>query len=438
MEKSVEIFQIIANQGPMGLWEQVQEQFGDLKETVIEEIKGMLITQVITAGVKWIIGLLNPASAFVKAAMAIYDIVMFFINQGSQVVELVNAVIEAITAIASGAVGGAAKLVENALARSLPVVIGFLASLLGISGLAKKVQNIVKKIRSRIDKAIDKVLKKAKSLFKGKKGKGNKDKKNDDKQEEGKITDADRKKHEQLAVQAINELNKTEGKAKDYKTLRKEKEIQARQIEQSSKVKLKPGIKLSVHFRNAAQDQKDGDIDFEVVIAPNTTKKKGSVGEGKSVNVKEEVDKASSPEPSYLFRADDNYKMGNPVGIELDSEEATTADIQNPLDHVLNKESEQTSRYVSFSNAITIKGGGGPKKFTKKNKILKIAWEALQQLEAEGIIKIYTPEQVAEMVRQNPKKKISRQANNLKAAMEKNGEILIEGQIPGDIIVWAK
>jgi hypothetical protein len=49
----------------------------------------------------------------------IYDIVMFFINQGSQVVELVNAVIEAITAIASGAVGGAAKLVENALARSL-------------------------------------------------------------------------------------------------------------------------------------------------------------------------------------------------------------------------------------------------------------------------------------------------------------------------------
>ncbi|MFW5766054.1 MAG: eCIS core domain-containing protein, partial [Coleofasciculus sp.] len=178
MEKSVEIFQIIANQGPMGLWEQVQEQFTDLKETVIEEIKGMLITQVITAGVKWIIGLLNPASAFVKAAMAIYDIVMFFVNQGSQVVELVNAVIEAITAIASGAIGGAAKLVENALARSLPVVIGFLASLLGIGGLAKKVQNIVKKIRSRIDKAIDKVLKKAKSLFqgkKGKKGKGNKD-----------------------------------------------------------------------------------------------------------------------------------------------------------------------------------------------------------------------------------------------------------------------
>ncbi|MCP2729206.1 eCIS core domain-containing protein [Limnofasciculus baicalensis] len=175
MEKTVEIFQIIANKGPMGLWEHVQEHFGDLKETVIEEIKGMLITQVITAGVKWIIGLLNPASAFVKAAMAIYDIVMFFVNQGSQVVELVSAITDAVVAIASGAVGGAAKLVENALAKSLPVVIGFLASLLGIGDLAKKVQGIVGKIRQRIDLAIDKVLQKAKSLFKGKKGKGNKE-----------------------------------------------------------------------------------------------------------------------------------------------------------------------------------------------------------------------------------------------------------------------
>lgn len=155
------------------------------------------------------------------------------------------------------------------------------------------------------------------------------------------------------------------------------------------------------------------------------------------MNVREEVDEASSPEPSYLFRADDNYRMGDPVGFELDSEEAMEADIQNPLNHVLDKESGQTSRYISFSVAIAIKGGGGSRRFTKKNKILKVASEALNQLEADGKIRMYTPEQVAEMIRQNPKKKISKEANNVKAAMEKNGEILIEGQIPGDIITWA-
>ncbi|AOY79962.2 DUF4157 domain-containing protein [Moorena producens JHB] len=184
MEKSVEIFQVLRDRGPMGLWEHVKEQFNDLKQTVIEEIKSMVVTQVITAGVKWVLSLLNPASAFVKAAMAIYDIIMFFVNRGSQVLELVNAVVDAVSAIASGAVGGAAKLVENALAKAVPVVIGFLASLLGIGGLAKKVENIIGKIRERIDQAIDKVLLKAKGLFKGKKGKGNKD---------GKFTKKDRK-----------------------------------------------------------------------------------------------------------------------------------------------------------------------------------------------------------------------------------------------------
>ncbi len=202
MEQTVEIFQIIANKGPMGLWEQVQEQFGDLKETVIEEIKSMLITQVITAGVKWIIGLLNPASAFVKAAMAIYDIVMFFINQGSQVMELVNAITDAVVQIASGAVGGAAKLVENALAKSLPVAIGFLASLLGIGDLAKKVQDIVKKVRDRIDQAIDKVLQKAKSLFKGNKGKKGKDK-------EGEEGEPDERTKEEKEADLGKALNKS-------------------------------------------------------------------------------------------------------------------------------------------------------------------------------------------------------------------------------------
>jgi len=132
----------------------------------------------------------------------------------------VNAVIEAITAIASGAVGGAAKLVENALVRSLPVVIGFLASLLGISGLAKKVQGIVKKIRSRIDQAIDKVLKKAKSLFKGKKGKGNKDKKNKEDQSDERTKEEKEADLGQAMKDAKTYLDKFSDKEVNKKTVK--------------------------------------------------------------------------------------------------------------------------------------------------------------------------------------------------------------------------
>jgi len=83
----------------------------------------------------WILSLLNPASAFVRACKAIIDIITFFIERGSQIVELVNAVIESVTAIANGAVGGAAKAIENAMSKALPVIIGFMASLLGLGGI---------------------------------------------------------------------------------------------------------------------------------------------------------------------------------------------------------------------------------------------------------------------------------------------------------------
>ncbi len=197
METGSEVFQALM-EGPEALWEYVKGQFGDLKETVIGAIKEMVITQVITAGIKWILGLLNPAGAFIKAAMAIYEIIMFFVNNAARIIDLINAIVDAVGAIARGAIGAAAKLVENALAKALPVVIGFLASLLGVSGLAKKVQAIVKKVRKRIDKAIDKMLMKAKKavkkLFKGKKGKG----------KNGKETDPEHERKVQAGLAAID------------------------------------------------------------------------------------------------------------------------------------------------------------------------------------------------------------------------------------------
>ncbi|MBE9031490.1 DUF4157 domain-containing protein [filamentous cyanobacterium LEGE 11480] len=165
-EKTFEVFTLLQEKGPLGLWGYVKEQFSDLKEQVLGEIKNMVITQVIQAGVKWILGLLNPASAFVKACMLIYDVVMFFVNQGSQVLGLMKAVVDGVKAIASGSTDAVAKAIEGALVKSLPVVIGFMASLLGIGGLTGKVQKIIKKVRGRIDKAIDKILLKIKKQAK--------------------------------------------------------------------------------------------------------------------------------------------------------------------------------------------------------------------------------------------------------------------------------
>jgi hypothetical protein len=164
LETGFEIFQVLITEGPIGLWKYVKEMFGNIKEMVIGAITDMLKNEVIEAGIKWIMGLLTPAGAFIKAAMAIYDIVKFFIEKASQIGDLINAIIDSIAAIAKGGISAAGKLIEDALAKTLPIVIGFLASLLSLGDVSKKVQGIIEKIRGKIDKAVDWVIMKAKAV----------------------------------------------------------------------------------------------------------------------------------------------------------------------------------------------------------------------------------------------------------------------------------
>ncbi|MFY7672190.1 hypothetical protein ACOSP6_13985 [Tenacibaculum sp. MEBiC06402] len=173
MEKAVEVFQIVKKDGVTGLWEYIKDQFTNLKEMVMDAIRDMIITKVIEAGIKWIMGLLSPAGAFVKAAMMIIDIVKFFVERAAQIFELVTAFINSIKALAAGNVKAVAKGIETALAKALPVLISFLAALVGVTGLTGKIQKIIKKVRKKIDKAINKIILKAKKAFKNlvKKGK---------------------------------------------------------------------------------------------------------------------------------------------------------------------------------------------------------------------------------------------------------------------------
>lgn len=158
LEKAAEVFKVILTEGIPGLWRFIKEQLANLKSMVLDAIFDYIKEKVIMAGITWIIGLLNPASAFFKACKAIYDIVMFFINRGSQILALVNAVIDSMSAIAKGAVGVAAGFVENALAKAIPVAIGFLASLLGLGDPSKPVKEFIEKARAPVNKAIDWVI----------------------------------------------------------------------------------------------------------------------------------------------------------------------------------------------------------------------------------------------------------------------------------------
>src|SRR5581483_11389281 len=159
LEQAFGIFKIIKDEGIGGLWEYIKEQVGNLKDMVLDGIKEMVTSQVIQAGVQWLLGMLGgPAGALIKAIKAIYDVVMWFVNNGSRLAALVNSIMDSIGAIAGGAVGQAAQFIENSLASAIPMVIGFLANLLGLGNLGSKIKGITEKIQSPIQKAIGWVL----------------------------------------------------------------------------------------------------------------------------------------------------------------------------------------------------------------------------------------------------------------------------------------
>ena len=70
VEKGVEIFKIISGpEGIGGLWQMLMEKLGNVKDMIFEKVKDFVQDRIITAGITWLIGLLNPAAAFIKAKL---------------------------------------------------------------------------------------------------------------------------------------------------------------------------------------------------------------------------------------------------------------------------------------------------------------------------------------------------------------------------------
>ena len=158
MEETVDVFKMLVTDGPAALWNWIKDKVGDFQEMVFGGLKDFIIERVIKGGVTWLLSLLNPAAAFIKACKAIYDIVMFIVERGSQIMEFVNSVLDSIGAIARGQLSVAAEKVEGALARALPLAIGFLASLLGLGGITDKIRETIDKVRKPIEKVVDTVV----------------------------------------------------------------------------------------------------------------------------------------------------------------------------------------------------------------------------------------------------------------------------------------
>ena len=166
IEKVAEYIQALIAGGPAALWEKVKEDLGNLKEMVIDAIQGWLITTIVKKAVAKVVSMFNPVGAIIQAILLIVDVVTFVVEKAMQLLDFVEAVVNSLYDIATGAIGTAANWIEQALGRMVPILIGFLGQLLGLGGITEKIKEFIKKIQDKVDKAIDKAIAKVVALVK--------------------------------------------------------------------------------------------------------------------------------------------------------------------------------------------------------------------------------------------------------------------------------
>ncbi|MCR9082940.1 MAG: DUF4157 domain-containing protein, partial [Cyclobacteriaceae bacterium] len=135
--------------GPVAIWEYIQEKISDLWSIVLSQIQNWIMTRIIEQVTVKLLGMLDPTGimAVVNSFIAFYRAVQSFIEKLREMLEIVNSFVAGVANIARGSIADAANYLENALARAIPVAIGFLANQVGLRGLGTRIGEMIAGLR---------------------------------------------------------------------------------------------------------------------------------------------------------------------------------------------------------------------------------------------------------------------------------------------------
>ena len=147
----------VQERGIAAIWEYIQSQISNLWNMVLEQAQQWIMTRVIEKVVTKLLSLLDPTGimAVVNSFIAFFNAVQSAIEYIREMLEIVNDWVSTIASVARGDVQPGAQKMEEGLANSIPVAIGFLANQVGLGNLGEKIAEILASIRQVVDQALD-------------------------------------------------------------------------------------------------------------------------------------------------------------------------------------------------------------------------------------------------------------------------------------------
>lgn len=158
---AIRVIGVIRDKGVGGLWEEIREKVGDLKQQAFEMIKSFVVETVLKAGVTWLLSLITPAGALVKAVMAVYDFLTFLVEKARALAEFVNSILDTLEEICNGVSQKVATRIETSLARTLPLAIDLLARVLRLGAIPAKIKNVLEKVGAPVRGFVSRLIARA-------------------------------------------------------------------------------------------------------------------------------------------------------------------------------------------------------------------------------------------------------------------------------------
>jgi hypothetical protein len=146
----------VQQRGVAAIWDKIQEQLTNLWNTVLDAIKNWIMDRIISQVTARLLSMLDPTGimAVINSAIAIYRAIQSFIRYLRQMLEVVNSFVNGVADIAEGNVTTAANYLERTMDRAMPIVIGFLANQIGLSGVGRRIAEIIASVRQMVDRAL--------------------------------------------------------------------------------------------------------------------------------------------------------------------------------------------------------------------------------------------------------------------------------------------
>ncbi|MCX2574532.1 eCIS core domain-containing protein [Pedobacter sandarakinus] len=146
----------VVERGPAAIWERIQEQLSNLWDTVVTNVVTFINERIMAQATGWLLSLLDATGIMpvVNSILAIYNAIESMVEYFVPILRIINEYITMIADVARGNIAGAANFLENILASSMPVMIGFLANQFGLGDMATRMQTILEAVKLRIDNGI--------------------------------------------------------------------------------------------------------------------------------------------------------------------------------------------------------------------------------------------------------------------------------------------